>query len=100
MRIAPRADEEIDIRTLLRQGAVLLDVRTMEEFAGFHLAGALHIPLDELALNVERIRQWQKPVIIYGADDQRSSLAASSLKRWGIFAIDGGSREEIQELLP
>lgn len=99
MPIAPKTAREMDIRTLLDQGAILLDIRTAEEFVGFHLPGALHIPFDELALNLESIRQWQQPVIVYGANDRRSSMAASRLRRWGIFALDGGSREDVQELL-
>lgn len=99
MPIVPKTDRKVDVKHLFQQGAVVLDVRTEEEFVGFHLPGAMNIPFDDLDANLECIRKWQKPVIVYGANDRRSSLAATKLKNRGIFAVDGGSREELQVLL-
>ncbi len=38
----------VDFRQLLAKGAVIVDVRTPEEFRSGHLAGAINIPLDRL----------------------------------------------------
>lgn len=51
--LGPDDTEAVDTDELLRRladgDAVVLDVRPEAEFAGGHLAGAMHIPLDELA---------------------------------------------------
>lgn len=99
MPIVPKTDPKIDIKRLFQQGAILLDIRTEEEYVGFHLSGALNIPLDDLDANLDCIQSWQKAVIVYGADDLRSSKAVNKLKHRGIFAVDGGSREELQSRL-
>ena len=33
---------------LMEKGAVVIDVRTAEEFAGGHIKGAINIPVDEI----------------------------------------------------
>jgi len=51
--LGPDDTDAVDTDELLRRlrgdGAVILDVRPTQEYAGGHLAGAVHIPLEELA---------------------------------------------------
>lgn len=51
--LGPEDTEAIDSEELLRRlgsgESVILDVRPAAEFAGGHLPGAIHVPLDELA---------------------------------------------------
>lgn len=95
MPISPQAAPAVDLSRLLRSGAVLLDVRTEQEFAGFHLEGAVNIPFDNLDDNLETVRQWKRPVIVYSADDQRSYLAATRLRNNGITTYTAGPRDRI-----
>ncbi len=37
-----------DLRQLLKAGATIIDIRPQDEFDGGHIAGSLHIPIDEL----------------------------------------------------
>ena len=62
---------EIDrhqLQVLLVEGAQLVDVMPAEEFAESHIAGAVHIPLADLAGQAtERLRS-DRPVVVYCYD--------------------------------
>ena len=61
-------------------GAVLLDVRTPEEFAAGHVPEAVNAPLDAL----ERIDyQQDTPLFVYCHSGARSSQAVAVLRRMG-----------------
>ena len=64
--------------------AVLLDVRTPEEYREGHIKGSKLIPLDVLAQKVEgAIKDKDTTVIIYCRSGNRSRTAANSLLRMG-----------------
>ena len=58
------------MRTLVAEGAQLVEVLPPEEFGDEHLPGAINIPLKELT--AERARQLDpaSPVIVYCWDNQ------------------------------
>lgn len=99
MPISPRTKKPVNFRSLLHRGAVLLDVRTKEEFAGRHLPGAVNIPYEDIDQNIDAIKAWDKSVLVYGARDQRSLLAMRKLNNHGICAFNAGSRDCLRELL-
>jgi rhodanese-related sulfurtransferase len=72
-------------RALLDKSAVVVDVRTPEEFAKAHFDGAVSIPLPELAARSVELPK-DKPVILYCATARRSALAAAILRVNGINA--------------
>lgn len=96
MPISPKSSTKLDIPKLLERGAVLVDVRTLEEFVGYHLPDAVNIPFDDLDQHLDAIRSWGRPVIVYSADDQRSRRALTKLHNHGIAAFDAGSVEELR----
>lgn len=63
--------------------AVLLDVRTKEEYVSGHIPGAVNIPLDQVAAAKERIRDPKTPVFVYCLRGARSRRAAAALKAMG-----------------
>lgn len=87
------------IRSLLREGAILLDVRTEEEFVGAHLRSARNVPYEELDACLFEIRKWNVPVIVYSQHGKRSCLATIKLRHYGIPAYDGGARDALREEL-
>lgn len=99
MPISPKTKKPVDFRSLLQRGAILLDVRTEEEFAGRHLPGAINIPYEEIDRNIDFIKEMGGPVLVYGARDQRSTLVVRKLCYHGIRAYDAGSRDCLRELL-
>lgn len=81
------------------RGAVLLDVRTKEEFKAGHIKGAKHIPLDQVSSRVGEVRKWNKPVICYCRSGMRSGSAASILRNHGVEAMNGGGWHRLSERL-
>ena len=69
----------------LQTGAVLLDVRTEEEYEYNHLTGALCMPLDLLRVK-SRILDPYKLYIVYCDTDRRSKAATYLLEQQGIRA--------------
>lgn len=77
----------------------LLDVRTLSEFNSGHLPGALHVPVDALALHLSLIHELQRPIIIYCHSGFRSGLAVEFLQQHGIEgAINGGGYAQLIHL--
>ncbi|MFD3005481.1 rhodanese-like domain-containing protein [Thermus tengchongensis] len=76
----------------LESGAVVVDVRTPQEFAEGHVPGAINLP-------VENVAQWadtlpkDKPVYLYCRSGNRSRQAAEYLKKKGytnLYNLEGG----------
>jgi rhodanese-related sulfurtransferase len=69
---------------LQNKGALILDVRTAEEFAGGHIIDAKNIPLDKLAEQADTLKKWrEKPVVVCCESGARSAQAAKLLKSLG-----------------
>lgn len=77
-RIAPQRARE-----LVNAGALLLDVRTPQEFAQGHLDGAVNIPFDELAARLTEIGAKDRQVVVYCHSGRRSALARQTLSDAG-----------------
>ncbi|MEX1368157.1 MAG: rhodanese-like domain-containing protein, partial [Nannocystaceae bacterium] len=54
----PDRDSALAHRLVEQQGALLLDVRTKEEFDAGHIEGARHLPFDEVPARMDEIRGW------------------------------------------
>ena len=84
--------EPTDFAAKIAEGAIILDVRTPQEFQNGHIKGALNIPLNNLAKNITKLKDKQKPIIACCASGARSASAVSLLKRSGYEdAHNGGS---------
>src|SRR2546423_4652488 len=75
------------IRQALRNGAVIIDVRTALEFDEGKVRGSINIPVDRISANVERIRDMRKPIIICSDGDVRADQSATILKANGIKEV-------------
>lgn len=67
---------------LVAQGAVLVDVRTPEEFSGGHLDGARNVPVGELSARMGELPR-DKTLVVYCHSGARSARAASMLREAG-----------------
>jgi len=74
-------------RTLVGQGALLLDVRTPAEFAAGHLAGARNVALQDLAAATGGLGPKATPLVVYCKSGMRSRMAATVLRRAGFVAV-------------
>ena len=78
------------IEQYLENDAVVIDVRTVEEFRDGHVQGSKNIPLNIIGDNIKEIQKLGKPVITCCRSGARSGSAASIMKQNGIDAINGG----------
>lgn len=78
------------VEQYLQKGAVVIDVRTIEEFEEGHVQGSKNIPLNTISGQIEQIKKLDKPVITCCRSGARSGSAATILKQHGIDAINGG----------
>ncbi|HEY3078907.1 MAG TPA: rhodanese-like domain-containing protein [Chloroflexota bacterium] len=59
-----------EVRTLLEQGAQLVDVLPPEEYQEAHIAGAVNVPLRQLGAEASTRLERDRPVITYCHDYQ------------------------------
>jgi phage shock protein E len=75
---------EARARELVQRGALLLDVRTPEEFQSGHLRGAVNVPYQEVGRRIEALApNKSSPVMVYCLSGGRSGIAKSNLRRLG-----------------
>jgi rhodanese-related sulfurtransferase len=70
-------------RQLVAQGAVLLDVRTPQEFQQGHPEPARNIPVQELPRRLAEVGPPGTPVVVYCAAGGRSAQAVQLLRSSG-----------------
>jgi rhodanese-related sulfurtransferase len=89
-----------DAKTLIAEGAVVVDVRDSAELAaGGKVKGAIHIPRGSLEFKADDTTGYHdknlakdKPVILYCAAGSRAALAGKALKDMGykrVFNLGG-----------
>ena len=78
------------IQDMIKNGAVIIDVRSPGEFQGGHVAGSTNIPLQEIEKNVDKIKKMNKPVVLCCASGMRSGQASNFLKSKGLECENGG----------
>jgi len=76
----------IQAKTLMEQGAQLIDVRTESEFKQGAAPGAKNLPVQTLTVNAAKLDQ-QKPVIVYCRTGGRSAKAQALLQEVGFHQV-------------
>ena len=64
-------------------GAILLDVRTPQEYAEGHIAGSRNIPLQTIDRTAEIAADKNTPLFVHCLSGRRSRQAAAALKQMG-----------------
>ncbi len=67
----------------LGKGALVLDVRTHEEFAEGHVPGARNIPHEEVASHSSELKKHEK-VYVLCRSGKRAGVACGALKKAGL----------------
>ena len=80
----------VDFKALAEAGALIIDVRTPEEFRQGHVKGSVNIPLQAIQGKVSDLKKKQKVVIAVCRSGARSGVATNILKQAGIEAYNGG----------
>ena len=81
----PKEVSREEARKMVEDGAQLIDVRVDHEWEAGRIAGAAHLPLDELAQRAGEIDR-DRPVVVYCRGGNRSSMAAAALVEAGYDA--------------
>lgn len=74
---------------IINKGAIMVDVRTKEEYDENHIDGAVLLPVDEI--NEEKVREIidskDDVIIVYCKSGARSSEAVSTLNKLGYHNV-------------
>ncbi len=95
METTPALDVSGLAERLKQEEAILLDVRSAQEWEAGHVQGSIHVPYQRLREEVpDEVRNTDKPLAVACSGGIRSSMAASLLKRAGVKNVehvaDGG----------
>lgn len=92
--------KSIDYAQLVKEGAVVLDVRSKGEYASGHIKGSLNIAVDQLTNNLRQLPDKTKPVITCCASGMRSGIAKRILTSSGYQTVyNGGGWTSLQHKL-
>lgn len=64
-------------------GAVLLDVRTAEEYRDGHIEGSINLPLDRISFIKNAVKDKSTPLYVHCLSGSRSGQAVLYLKQIG-----------------
>ena len=88
------------IKQALRKGAVIIDVRPAGAFDQGKIPGSINIPVDRIAINAERIKGMNRPVIFCAAYNIHSSAATRIMKEKGLKEVyDAGNWEKVLKIV-
>jgi len=88
---------KVNYADLVKQGAIILDVRSKGEYAGGHIKGSLNIPVDTLSNTLSKLKDKNQPIITCCASGMRSASAKSILKSNGFTKVyNGGGWSSLQ----
>ena len=77
-----------DAQRWLTEGAVVVDVRSPDEFAAGHVAGAINVPLGELKTRIgQAVPDKSRPLLVHCLSGGRSALARRSLVGQGYTRV-------------
>jgi rhodanese-related sulfurtransferase len=81
---------EVNYAELMKNGALIIDVRTPGEFKSGHIKGSINIPLDDIRNKTNELKQKNKVIITCCRSGNRSGMAKSILSSAGIECYNGG----------
>ena len=81
--------EELQNKLNAQENFVLLDVRTQEEFDAGHIASAILLPYDEIALKAATVLpDKEKEIVLYCRSGRRSAIAKKALVELGYKDVE------------
>ena len=80
----------VNYADLVKQGAIILDVRSKGEYSGGHINGSINISVDTLSSNLGKLKDKNKTIITCCASGMRSASAKSILKSNGYTNVYNG----------
>lgn len=88
-----------DLKSIIAEGAFLVDVRTPGEFADGHVKGSVNIPLDTVPAQISKFRN-KKNIIVFCRSGARSGQAKNILQQNGIQnVVNGGAWDYVNQFV-
>lgn len=87
---------QVDYKSLMDQGAMIVDVRTTGEFKSGHIQGAVNIPLDSIRSKAAELKKKNKVIITCCRSGNRSGMAKGILASSGITVYNGGAWDSLE----
>ena len=89
--------QAVDVSFNGTKPAVIIDVRTPEEFASGHIAGAINIPYEKISQDIQSIKGLTKesPILLYCRSGHRAGIAQDTLELQGFKRILNGGGIEL-----
>lgn len=81
---------KVNYAEIIKEGAIILDVRSKSEFNAGHIKGSINIPVDTLGSNLSRLRGKDVPIITCCASGARSAAARNILTSKGFQKVYNG----------
>jgi phage shock protein E len=95
-KIFGTGNDGLNVKEMLENGAVVIDVRSRGEFQGGHVAGSKNIPLQEIESKLDEIKKMNKAIVLCCASGARSGQATRFLKSKDVVCINGGGWTRVQ----
>jgi len=89
-----------DFADLVKNGALIIDVRSPDEFKQGHVKNAKNIPLEHLQGELKSLKDKDRPIITCCASGMRSASAKGVLKSNGYSQVyNGGGWQRLDSKL-
>lgn len=79
-----------NLKQLIENGAVIVDVRTRGEYQGGHVPGSINIPLDQVTTISKKVKNKDQAIITCCASGMRSATAKGVLRSQGYTNVHNG----------
>ncbi len=87
------------ILSFLDQSAIIVDVRTSEEFKNGHIPASKNIVLDQFEKHIKALKKKNLPIITCCRSGSRSGVASQLLTKHGIPNVNGGSWNGLKKIM-
>ncbi len=84
----------VNYQEVIDGGAIIVDVRTPQEYKSGSIEGSLNIPLDKLKTNLKKVKD--KEVVLVCRSGARAARAKAILKSNGIQAHNAGAWQNLK----
>jgi rhodanese-related sulfurtransferase len=95
--IFKRKNNMEEVQEYLENGAIVIDVRTIQEYTEGHVEGSHNIVLDTVEDNIDTIKAFEKPIITVCRSGARSGMAMQMLMDEDIDVINGGPWQNVAQ---
>jgi len=87
------------IQSYLNNNAIVIDVRSKQEWDLGHIDSFRHIEFRDIKSQLNNLKELNKPIIAVCVSGMRSGQVAEYLKREGLDVVNGGSWQNVAEMV-